>query len=145
MQSRGNLIFNSNDKWYKVYLAYNANKDYTLPLLQQTDKEFINTISKNQEGIVSLDKYTNRVIANEYHDHRNLDGLKHKTQEFETLEEALKSCTLPHVYTHKDGTWEYLTIKEANPEYSPAKVPRKNVWREWKNKMKSETNKNSEP
>ncbi len=129
MQTRGHLIFNVDGVWHKLYLAYNATVEYMLPVLDNSE-EFLKRLLWCKTGVADIEKHDHGVTAREYHDYRNFDHLKHPNQEFTTLEEAFKSCTLTNVFIHRDGKWEHKTVQEINPDFKPEVRKRTNVWRE---------------
>lgn len=132
MQTRGHIIFQHENKWKKVYLAYNASEEYTLPLLQTTSK-FTDRLAVMESGVSTIEKHDEESHVYEYHDYRNFDHLKHKTTEHETLEEALTSCTLQNVFILENDKWSYRQIEIQKP----AQV-RRNIWRERKKKNSTE-------
>ena len=139
MQTRGHLIFCYEGVWHKLYLAYNATAEYTLPILTPT-VEFLENLLKCKTGVTSIDNYNGTFYPREYHDYKNFDHLKHPNEKYASLEEALKTCNLTNIFIFNGTSWEHKVLNEVNPDAKPEVRKRVNVWRERRKLKESKEN-----
>ncbi len=140
MRHRGHVIVKSVKSdddativWTKIYLAYNAHPEWTLPVLQTYPIDAVEQVKNCTKGIsqFDLDKSTNwgRVVG-AYHDHRDYDTNKHPNTDYATLEEALASCVWENVYVWDGENWSHHVISAEVKKEAFKRPPKRNVWRE---------------
>ncbi len=138
MRHRGHVIVKDEDdgvvKWVKHYVAYNAQPDWMMPILEAHPVECYQQIKACRTGISQLDGDTTTNwgrLAGEYHDHKNFDIYKHPTTPYDSLDEALLSCVFADIYVWDGDKWSHRVISvEAKAAALPPRRPKKNVWRE---------------
>ena len=130
-RTRGHVIVKRDYKWVKLYLAYNGNPDWMLPILAKEPSCIAEKIHNCRTGISQINA---NACVGEYHDYNKLDQCAHPNEEFESLEDALASCVLENIYVWDGVSWSHKTLgavvsPERLSEIRPLKR-KKNVWRE---------------
>lgn len=133
-RTRGHVIVKTGDKFTKLYLAYNGNPEWMIPILDKDPSGIANKIHGCRTGICQIEEHNSRVHVVRYHDYNKLDHEAHENQEFVSLEEALDSCVLEDIYVWDGESWSHKTIDNVVAtkrliEIRPLKRKR-NVWRE---------------
>lgn len=138
-RTRGHVIVKRSGNWVKLYLAYNANPEWMLPVLKHKPEESARLTTHCSTGIC---QFNESGTPYEYHDYKKLDECAHENQVFDTLEAALASCVLANIYIWDDVEWSYKTLEqvvspERLSEIRPLKRKR-NVWREMRQAHEAE-------
>lgn len=135
MANRGHVILKNLDddgvvKWTKYYIAYNANYDFTWPIIESQPGDCVRQVKYCKTGVSTFDKDSYRLVL-EYHDYKDLDVHKHANIDYDSLDEALLSCVHPNIYIWDDVKWSYRLIsEEVKIANSPPPRVKRNVWRE---------------